>query len=153
MNVRSMKYSRDGNIDCQIEHPTFGWIAFTASQHDCEEAGRELFAKLAAGEFGEIAPASAPTVEELREAFKVEREARVAQIKVTTSDGLVWDGDETSQTRMARAIASMDDGDMVLWVLADNTPVQATREQLREALRLAGLRQTELWVPEDGDAA
>ncbi|TLX52851.1 hypothetical protein DN826_21480, partial [Stutzerimonas nosocomialis] len=78
---------------------------------------------------------------------------RVAQIKITTSDGLVWDGDETSQTRMARAIASMDDGDTVLWVLADNTPVQATREQLREALRLAGLRQTELWVPDDGDAS
>lgn len=39
-------------IDCKIEHPSFGWIPFTASPTDVELHGREIFAALAAGEVG-----------------------------------------------------------------------------------------------------
>lgn len=42
-------------IDCEIEHPVFGWIPFTANPQDVEEHGRELFAMLAAGEGGPVA--------------------------------------------------------------------------------------------------
>lgn len=64
---------------------------------------------------------------------------------VTVGDK-VFDGDETSQTRMARSIVAMTDTETVLWVLADNTPVQVTKAELTEALRLAGEEQTRLWM-------
>lgn len=40
-------------------------IPFTASESDVEEHGRDIYARALAGEFGEILPYTAPTVEEL----------------------------------------------------------------------------------------
>lgn len=51
---------------------------------------------------------------------------------------------------MARAILGLQaDGNdaTVTWVLADNSVIQATAAELREALRLAGAEQARLWVP------
>lgn len=84
-------------------------------------------------------------IDDAREAFKSSRSAVVESIKVTVGDK-VFDGDETSQTRMARSIVAMTDTETVLWVLADNTQVQATKAELTEALRLAGEAQTQAWV-------
>lgn len=84
-----------------------------------------------------------------RALFKQQRAAAVAAIKVTTSAGHVFDGDEISQGRMARAILglqSQDSSATVLWVLSDNSVVQVGEEELTEALTLSGLRQAELWV-------
>lgn len=84
-------------------------------------------------------------IDDARAAFKSNRLIAVQSIKVTVGDK-VFDGDETSQTRMARAIVAMTDTETVLWVLADNTPVQVTKAELTEALRLAGETQTQAWV-------
>ena len=80
-----------------------------------------------------------------RETFKEARAAAVAQIIVDV-DGLAFNGDETSQTRMARSVSVMGDEDTIIWVLADNSPALVTKGQLVAALRLAGQRQAELWV-------
>lgn len=61
-------------------------------------------------------------------------------------DGLPFDGDETSQDRMARSIVALNDGETLQWVLADNTIAQVTKIQLKEALRLAGQAQTAIWA-------
>ena len=84
-------------------------------------------------------------IDDARASFKSNRATAVESIKVTVGDK-VFDGDETSQTRMARAIVAMADTETVLWVLADNTPVQVTKAELTEALRLAGEAQTQVWV-------
>lgn len=83
-------------------------------------------------------------------AAKAERAAAVASITVTV-DGMVFDGDETAQERMARTVtaatatgASMDD--TTTWVLHDNTVAQVSIRQLATALRLAGEAQTALWM-------
>lgn len=75
------------------------------------------------------------------------RQAAVDAITVTVN-GKVFDGDETSQTRMTRAIIGMQATGQpsITWVLADNTETQATLAELTEALCLAGARQAELWV-------
>jgi hypothetical protein len=57
-----------------------------------------------------------------------------------------FDGDETSQDRMARSIIALDLDEKVQWVLADNTIAMVTRAQLRQALRLAGEAQTAIWA-------
>ena len=61
-------------------------------------------------------------------------------------DDLQFDGDETSQDRMARSCVALNEGETVQWVLADNTIAQVTKEQLRQALRLAGEAQTAIWA-------
>lgn len=86
-----------------------------------------------------------PEVEQ-REAFKSKRAAAVASIVVTTAAGNTFDGDEISQGRMARAILALPDGQTVRWVLHDNTEIDATAAELREALALAGAEQARLWV-------
>ena len=76
---------------------------------------------------------------------KEKRASDVASIIVEV-DGMKFDGDETSQDRMARSIVALNDEETVQWVLADNTIAQVTKEQLRQALRLAGEAQTAIWA-------
>lgn len=76
---------------------------------------------------------------------KEQRKQNINNITVTTLSGNTFDGDETSQTRMTRAILMMDDIETIAWTLANNTVTNVTKAELREALRLAGQRQTELW--------
>ena len=46
MEYKNPKYNADGNIDLELNHPTFGWIPFTASPDDVEKHGRDLFEDL-----------------------------------------------------------------------------------------------------------
>jgi len=57
-----------------------------------------------------------------------------------------WDGDEISQSRMSRAILSMNDTDSTLWIMADNTTATVTKANLTEALKLSGEAQTSMWI-------
>lgn len=86
--------------------------------------------------------------EKSREAFKAQRQGAVDNIVVTTEAGNTFDGDETSQNRMTRALLRLPDGQTIKWVLADNTEIQATKDELSEALYLAGEEQARLWTPE-----
>jgi len=81
-----------------------------------------------------------------RSEFKDSRAALVAAITVTTAAGNTFDGDERSQERMARSITALDERETVLWVLHDNSVIDASRDELREALRLARAAQAALWV-------
>ena len=87
--------------------------------------------------------------EELAQA-KAERADAVSKITVTV-DGMVFDGDEVSQERMARTITAAvatgeDMSATTTWVLANNTVAQVSMQQLAQALRAAGEAQTELWT-------
>ena len=82
--------------------------------------------------------------------LRAERAEAVSKITVEV-DGMVFDGDETSQDRIARTItaataAGYGPEDTTTWVLHDNTVAEVTIKQLSEALLAAGLKQTELWV-------
>jgi hypothetical protein len=44
MQIRNPTFTASGAIDCEIEHPNFGWIPFTASPDDAEEHGRVIYA-------------------------------------------------------------------------------------------------------------
>lgn len=107
--------------------------------HYIEEVNGEYYIR-------QIAPPTEEEIaaEELAKA-KAERAEYVAKLVVTVDD-LQFDGDETSQDRMARSIVALNDGETVQWVLADNSIAQVTKEQLRQALRLAGEAQTAIWA-------
>lgn len=89
------------------------------------------------------------TEEQLREEWKIYRAEAVAAIKVTTLSGNIFDGDEVSTGRMLEPIAVLRDkpeGTTSLWVLADNTVAHIALPEFLEALELAGLAKTALWV-------
>lgn len=70
----------------------------------------------------------------------------IKQITVTTSTGNTFDGNEISQQRMHRAIEILNDSEVINWSLADNTVASVTRAELREALRLAFLKQSDIHI-------
>lgn len=78
------------------------------------------------------------------------RDEAVGAITVDV-DGMVFDGDETAQQRMARTVAIVQANGLGMdtetqWVLADSTVATVTVGQLARACLLAGLEQTKLWV-------
>ena len=106
------------------------------------------------GDWYEVVAIPEPTPEEQAEQAlaqaKAERADAVSRITVTV-DGMVFDGDETSQDRMARAITMFNSNNLPAdyktdWVLADNTIAKVTVTQLSQALLLAGNEQTSLWT-------
>jgi hypothetical protein len=44
MELRNAQFNSFGTIDCEINHPQYGWIPFTASPDDAERHGREIYA-------------------------------------------------------------------------------------------------------------
>ena len=67
---------------------------------------------------------------------------------VTTTSGKIFDGDEKSQDRMARAIniATITGLTETQWKLADNSRVMVTLDELKEALALAGQEMSRIWL-------
>lgn len=79
---------------------------------------------------------------------RVIKERLVSRIKVTTNTGKVFDGDEKSQERILRAIniATITGDTTTQWKMADNTIVEVTLEELKEALTLAGKEMSRIWL-------
>lgn len=95
-----------------------------------------------------VAANQAAAAVQAREAAKAARAQAVARITVTTTAGNTFDGDETSQTRMARAVLVLQatGTPSVNWVLHDNSVIEASAAELAEALARAGAAQAALWV-------
>lgn len=85
----------------------------------------------------------------LWERYKSDRMDQLARSTVEVS-GMVFDADEDSQNRMARAIVIMS-GDpevtSVRWRLSNNTEAQVDLATMRLALKAAAAKQTDLWFP------
>jgi hypothetical protein len=47
VNFRNVSYTSETNLlNCEIEHPTYGWIPFGASSGDVEEHGRDIYQRI-----------------------------------------------------------------------------------------------------------
>lgn len=78
-------------------------------------------------------------------AWKIDRAMAVEAIEVTHNT-VVYQGDEESQTRMARAIVALpDDVTTVDWVAKDNSVNALTRLDLQAILLDAGNQQSAIW--------
>lgn len=78
-------------------------------------------------------------------AWTESRDSQIAELVVEV-DGMLFDADERSQDRMARAVAVGEAGVTTKWKLADNTIVEVTWGQLKEALIKGGEATTEIWM-------
>lgn len=70
---------------------------------------------------------------------KAEKELRLSQIVVTTSNGNVFDGNETARNNMTSAIMSAEliNKTEETWKLADNSTKLISLDELKEALALS----------------
>jgi len=76
-----------------------------------------------------------------------QRDAETKQITVELSNGAVLNGDETSQSRISRAVLGLpDDTTEIAWIDASGEAVMLTKPDLQEALTLAGTKQTEIFT-------
>lgn len=66
----------------------------------------------------------------------------LSKLVVTTSKGITFNACDKSQNRICRAVLRMSPGDMENWRLADGTVSLVSREDLMDALRIAGERYT-----------
>jgi hypothetical protein len=85
MNFRNAKYIKNGWIDCEIEHPKFGWIPFTCDPNDTGAAfdTKELFDRMVASK--KVAAYIPPTQAEL--------EAQQIQLVRAKRDALLEESD------------------------------------------------------------
>jgi hypothetical protein len=75
---------------------------------------------------------------------KSARARELAALKVE-HNGAVYDGDETSQSRIARAIAALAAKDKIEWRAADNNFVELAKSDLVAILAKCVVAQTALW--------
>jgi hypothetical protein len=83
MQIIKPKFATAGkqSIDCQIDHPQYGWIPFTASPQDTEAQGRTVYAQLIAGVHGpitEYVPPPPPSTEHLAREARAKRDAALS---------------------------------------------------------------------------
>lgn len=152
-------YAQDGSFDFLYIQKTFdrdgNFGYFPPSGYVKMEGDRPSLAHKAQGGFWVLDEAKAAELK-MSEA-KTDRAGEVSRITVEV-DGMTFDGDETSQNRMARKVLSAQLSGIQMsektdWVLADNTIASVSYEQLARACALAGQKQSELWVKPYEDAA
>lgn len=81
----------------------------------------------------------------LKQISKANTQTLVKAIEVEY-DGVIYQGDETSQDRISRAINGLpDDIATILWRAKDNSSHELTRLDLKEILFLAVQEQTKIW--------
>jgi hypothetical protein len=92
MNYRNPIYTQNGWIDCEIEHPTYGWIPFTCDPNDTG-AGFDTAAL-----FAEMQPYSAeyvpPSAEGLEEQARLARCAKLKRLLAETDYVALSDYDQ-----------------------------------------------------------
>lgn len=133
-------------LGTQIKKPVEDLEAYSKCAKWCNENRAYIEDK---GDYYEAVAIPEPTEKELSAQAlaqaKSERASAVSKITVEV-DGMVFDGDEKAQQRVARSIIALDDDETMPWVLYDNSVVQVTKAQLKQVLRLAGQKQSELWI-------
>lgn len=132
MNYRNPYFNRVGTIDCEIEHPDFGWIPTTLAPDDPDTA--ELYATVSAGE---VAPAVPVPLAGLRSAklaainraYSVEMaaildqypDAETLSFDKQEAEARAWRADSTAVTPFIDAMLierPLDKGELVSRIIA-----------------------------------
>lgn len=92
MEIRKPTYNENDTIDCEINHPEYGWIPFTADPNDCEENGRKIYTEIVEGKHGVISPyvPYVPTDEEKALTVRGERDSLLKELDAVTANPLRW---------------------------------------------------------------
>jgi hypothetical protein len=97
MEIRNAKYNELGSIDCEIQHPDYGWIPFTASEDDAETHGKAIFETLK-DSAAPYVPPPPPTEEELQSIADRERIAELKKLLADSDYKAMPDYDKTDSS-------------------------------------------------------
>jgi hypothetical protein len=95
MNYRNAKYIDDTRIDCEIEHPTHGWIPYTLDPADTDMTIDNSALLAAMTSAGDVAAYVPPTQAELGEiasqVVRAERDMKLAsEVDPIAGNALRW---------------------------------------------------------------
>lgn len=145
-DAKNARYNDNGTItaDVQFEGETNSdgtprYLPFTAAEHDPQDYGRELFADLKSGKYGEVKPFT--VTPEMLTAAKQVKHAEINAWRDTQENGSIiftlnghrWDCGKASQTRLAPVVAVAKSGALppgFFWTDADNIDVPVTADEL-----------------------
>ena len=153
MEFKNARTNKDGSFNCDVNHPTYGWMPFTASEHDSSAEGRDLYAAiLSSGEALEYG-GEAKALDDMREqerrrqVAKMERDAALQSLTYNFGDGRMIQTRPQDEANMTRAIQIMEEEGVasISWVMADNTKHPVTLDELNTALRAGRLAGLEIW--------
>jgi len=150
MEFRNAKYNHIGTIDCEIGHPVYGWIPFTADPNDSEQHGRDIHEAIMAGDVGNIAAyvEPAPTPEQLQAEKKAQLLADLASLVHDFGDGRTIQVRPTDEQNIRNAIEIMarDSIPSMAWRMADNVSHPVTVADLQAALIDGQNQAAALWA-------
>lgn len=94
---RNAKYINDnGWIDCEIEHPDYGWIPYTLDPADTDMTVDNNVLLSAMAEAGDVAAYVPPTQEEIdaakAQATRADRDQRLLVVDTIAGNALRWAG-------------------------------------------------------------
>lgn len=79
MEIRNAKDNGNNTFDCEVNHPVFGWIPFTASAEDVEQSGRDAHASIVSGLAGAVLPYVPPTADEVATQVRAVRDQKLTR--------------------------------------------------------------------------
>lgn len=95
MNYRNAQYIDSTRIDCEIEHPKYGWIPYTLDPADTDNTVDNLILLASMSDNGDVAAYVPPTQAELDETavqeVRAERDYKLAtEVDATAGNALRW---------------------------------------------------------------
>lgn len=133
-------YNENGSVNCLAHFEGFdGFIPFTASPDDSEEHGRQIYADLKAGKYGQVAPFA--VTPEMITAAKTEKHAEINAWRnsqenasyVFTFNNHRWDYGKSTQERLSLSVQMAKANKLPagsVWTDADNNDVPVTAGEL-----------------------
>ncbi|EBE6296439.1 DUF4376 domain-containing protein [Salmonella enterica] len=145
-DVKNARYNENGTITAEVQFEgeasgdgTPRYLPFTAAEHDPMDYGRQLFADLVAGKYGELKPFT--VTPEMIQAAKAVKHTEINAWRDRQENGNIpftlnghkWDCGKASQTRLAPVVAVAKSGVLppgFFWTDADNIDVPMTTDEL-----------------------
>lgn len=121
MDIRNPIFTADNRIDCEIDHPVYGWIPFTADRNDVEQHGRDIYeVALSMVPDAYVQPTDADVAEAEAERMQYERASMslsfaqlliglVSEGWITAADGRAWRDRVALPAQVQAVIASLPD--------------------------------------------
>ncbi|EAS2108034.1 TPA: DUF4376 domain-containing protein [Salmonella enterica] len=140
ISARNGRYNESGTISAEVLFSDSDrYLPFTAAEHDPMDYGRQLFADLKAGKYGEVKPftvtpgmlAAAKAVKHTE--INAWRDRQENGNIPFTLNGHQWDCGKASQARLAPVVAVAKTGSLpsgFFWTDADNIDVPMTTDEL-----------------------
>ncbi|EGZ5754526.1 DUF4376 domain-containing protein [Salmonella enterica] len=147
-DVKNARYNADNSVTADVRFDdgvnadgTPLYFPYTAAAHDPTDYGKQLYADLVAGKYGQVTPFTLTVTPEMIQAARKAKHAEINAWRDSQEDGNIiftlnnhrWDCGKASQARLAPVVAVAKSGTLppgFFWTDADNNDVPVTTDEL-----------------------